>query len=179
MRVFFFFFFLDPCALKIIVERYFWELKMLFGSCLCFSPLEKLFLKSWLDTSSIANYLSSFLSFFLSQSRQHLDTWWIDRDLFSLLLICPSTDPRQLHLLTTIMLDTCLAISQSIKILLHALFFTCFAYFFIIFMSIVSCFSFSCRSMVPYSFSFSFFALWQSCQKGGEIWELNVIPQGE
>ena len=35
--------------------------------------------KSWLDTSSIASYLSRFLSFFLSQSRQHLDTWWIDR----------------------------------------------------------------------------------------------------
>ena len=32
-----------------------------------------------LDTSSIASYLLSFLSFFLTQSRQHLDTWWIDR----------------------------------------------------------------------------------------------------
>ena len=83
------FFFLDPCALKIFVERCFWEIKMLFGSlvelhtwlhsCLCFSPLEKLFLKSWLDSSSIVSYLSSFLSFFLSQSRQHLDTWWINR----------------------------------------------------------------------------------------------------
>ena len=27
-------------------------------------------------------YLSSFLSCFLSQSRQHLDTWWIDRESF-------------------------------------------------------------------------------------------------
>ena len=36
-----------------------------------------------LDTSSIASYLSSFLSFFLSQCRQHLDTYWIDRDSFS------------------------------------------------------------------------------------------------
>ena len=84
--------FWDPCALKIFVERCFWELKMLFGSlvklhtwlhsCLCFSPLEKLFLKSWLDTSSIDSYLSSFLSFFLSQSWQHLDTWWIDWESF-------------------------------------------------------------------------------------------------
>ena len=84
--------FWDPCALKIFVERRFWELKMLFGSlvelhtwlhsCLCFSPLQKLFLKSWLDTSSIASYLSSFLSFFLLQSQQHLDTWWIDRESF-------------------------------------------------------------------------------------------------
>ena len=66
----------------------FWELKMLFGSlvelhiCLCFSPLEKTVLKSWLDSSSIASYLSSLLSFFLSQSRQHLDTWWIDWESF-------------------------------------------------------------------------------------------------
>ena len=35
-----------------------------------------------LDTSSIASYLSSFLSFFLLQSCQHLDTWWIDRQSF-------------------------------------------------------------------------------------------------
>ena len=35
-----------------------------------------------LDTSSIASYLSSFLSFFLLQSCQHLDTWWIDRESF-------------------------------------------------------------------------------------------------
>ena len=35
-----------------------------------------------LDTSLIASYLSSFLSFFLSQSRQHLDTLWIDRESF-------------------------------------------------------------------------------------------------
>ena len=51
------------------------ELHAWLHSCLCFSPLEKLFLKSWLDTSSIASYLSSFLSFFLSQSRQHLNTF--------------------------------------------------------------------------------------------------------
>ena len=65
--------FWDPCALKIFVERCSWELKMLFGSlvelhiwlhsCLCFSPLEKLFLKSWLDTSLTPGYLSSFQAF--------------------------------------------------------------------------------------------------------------------
>ena len=42
----------------------------------------KTILKSWLDTSLIASYLSSFLSSFLSQSRQHLDTWWIDQESF-------------------------------------------------------------------------------------------------
>ena len=58
------------------------ELHTWLHSCLCFSPFEKLFLKSWFDTSSIASYLSSFLNFFLSQSRQHLNTWWIDRESF-------------------------------------------------------------------------------------------------
>ena len=50
-----------------------------------FFSSRKTILKSWLDTSSIASYLSSFLSFFLSQSLQHLDTWWIDREFFWLL----------------------------------------------------------------------------------------------
>ena len=58
------------------------ELHTWLHSCLCFSPFEKLFLKSWFDTSSIASYLSSFLNFFLSQSRQHLYTWWIDQESF-------------------------------------------------------------------------------------------------
>ena len=96
--------FWDPCALKIFVERYFWELKMLFGSLvklhtwlhsyLCFSPLKKLFLKSWLDTSSILfvelpklfliaistapRHLMDRSRKFLT-SRQLLNTGWIDR----------------------------------------------------------------------------------------------------
>ena len=45
----------------------------------CFTS-RKIAFKRWLNTSSIASYLSSFLSFFLSQSHFHLDTWWIDRD---------------------------------------------------------------------------------------------------
>ena len=68
-----------------------------------------------LDTSSIASYLSSFLSFFLSQSRQHLDTWWIDwassclldsfltpggsiELLFLIRYFCSSIPSRHLHL---------------------------------------------------------------------------------
>ena len=47
-----------------------------------FFSYRKTILKSLLDTSSIASYLSSFLSFFLSQSRQHLDTWWINQESF-------------------------------------------------------------------------------------------------
>ena len=44
----------------------------------CFEKLAR----HLLNTSSIVSYLSSFLSFFLSQSRQHLDTLWIDRESF-------------------------------------------------------------------------------------------------
>ena len=125
------------------------ELHVELHSCLCFSHLEKLFLKasstpprylldSWLFVELLKLFLIANLttsrhlvdrSRKLLSPRQLLDTWWIDQDLFSLLLICPSTDPRQLHLSTSIMLDTCLATPRSIEILLHALFFTCLAYF--------------------------------------------------
>ena len=45
-----------------------------------FFTIRKTDFKSWLDTSSIPCCLSTFFSFFLSQSRQLLDTWWIDRE---------------------------------------------------------------------------------------------------
>ena len=45
----------------------------------------KNFLKSWLDASSIPCCLSSFFSFFLSQSQQLLDTWWINQKWFCIL----------------------------------------------------------------------------------------------
>ena len=74
---------------------------------------QKTVFKSWLNTSSIPCCLSSFFSFFLSQSRQLLDTWWIDWEwvcildsfltpggsiklLFLVLLGCSSTSPRHL-----------------------------------------------------------------------------------
>ena len=77
-----------------------------------------------LDTSSIASYLLSFLSFFLTQSWQHLDTWWIDREKFwplkssstpsgsiehhILLLVFFFLDSFSTHdLLTLLFLDTC------------------------------------------------------------------------
>ena len=86
--------------------------------CLCFSHLEKLFLKSLarhlLDTSSIAGYLSSFLKLFLIAispaprylvdlsrldlyARQLLDTWWIDRASVlksSVLILDTSSTPQ-------------------------------------------------------------------------------------
>ena len=51
----------------------------------CFSPLEKLF---WKPGSTPSQYLAicrASQAFFLSQSRQLLDTWWIGRECFCLL----------------------------------------------------------------------------------------------
>ena len=102
---------------------------MIFGSlvelhnglhlCLCFSLLEKLLLKA---SSTPPQYLAvcrAFLSFFVSQSRQLLDTWWIDQEssclldsfstasgqiefLFLHLMGCSSTPLRYLYLSKTI-----------------------------------------------------------------------------
>ena len=79
--------------------------------------------KSLLNTSSIPlQYLAVYRvssAFFLSQSRQLLDTWWIDQEssclldsfwtpsglielLFLYLMICSSTPPRYLYLSKTI-----------------------------------------------------------------------------
>ena len=97
------------------------ELHIGLHSCLCFSLLEKTTFKSLLNTSSIPCCLWSFLSFFLSQSRQLLDTWWIDQEssclldsfstangsielLFLHLMGCSSTPPRYLYLSKTISL---------------------------------------------------------------------------
>ena len=83
-----------------------------------FFTSQKIGFKSWLDTS-IPCCLSSFFNFFLSHSRQLLDTWWIDWEssylldsfstasgsielLFSHLMDCSSTPPRYLYLSTTI-----------------------------------------------------------------------------
>ena len=85
----------------------------------CVFLLSKNYFEKLANTSSIASYLSSFLSFFLSQSRQHLDTWWIDRAssclfdsfstpdgsievLFLIRYFCSSILSRHLHLLKSI-----------------------------------------------------------------------------
>ena len=51
----------------------------------CVFHFQKTGFKKWLDTSSTPYYLLSFSSFFISQSRQLLDTWWIDRESSCLL----------------------------------------------------------------------------------------------
>ena len=78
-------------CLKISVERWFWELKMLIGSLvelhawlhsyLCFSFLEKLFLSN-LDTSSTLGYLSSFSTSSYHNLDSFSTTRWIDRQNF-------------------------------------------------------------------------------------------------
>ena len=115
-------------VLKIVVERWFWEVYIVFGSlvvlhvwlhsCLCFSLLEKLFLKaSSTPPQHLHNiWLSVELpSFFLSQSRHLLDTWWVNRESFCpfnsfstpggsiephflCLMFCTSTLSRHLYL---------------------------------------------------------------------------------
>ena len=67
-----------------------------------FFSSRKTVLKSWLDTSSIASYLSSFLS----QSRQLLDTWWIDREC-SYLLDSFSTPSGSIKLLFLDLIPCC------------------------------------------------------------------------
>ena len=63
-----------------------------------FFTFRKTGFKSWLDTSSIPCCLSSFFSFFLSQSQQLLNTWWIDRKS-SCLLDSSSTPGGSIELL--------------------------------------------------------------------------------
>ena len=85
-------------VLKIVVERWFWESKMLFGSLvelhawlhsyLCFSLLEKLFLSNLDSFSTPPRHLAFLLrssADFLSQSRHLSTTRWIDRELSYLL----------------------------------------------------------------------------------------------
>ena len=115
-------------VLKIAIERCFWEVYYgiwIIGWVACwiafmsvFFTSQKTAFKSWLDTSSIPCYLSSFLSFFLSQSRQLLDFWWINQEssclldsfsivggliefLFLYLMVCSSTPPQYLYLSKT------------------------------------------------------------------------------
>ena len=103
-------------CLKIIVKRCFWELNMLIGSlvmlyvglhsCLCFSPLEKLVLKCG---STPPRYLAIYRdsqAFFISQSWQLLDTWWIDRES-SCLLDSFSTPGGSIELLFLELISYC------------------------------------------------------------------------
>ena len=78
-----------------LIKRLFWEIFVLIGSLvelyvglhsyLCFSSLEKLF---WKAGSTPPRYLAicrASQAFFLMQSRNLLDTWWIDRESSCLL----------------------------------------------------------------------------------------------
>ena len=112
-------------VLKIVVERWFWEVYIVFGSlvvlhvwlhsCLCFSLLEKLFLKACSTPLRHLAICRASKLFFLLQSQHLLDTWWIDRESSCLLdsfstarlidrafvldmVVCSSTHAWHLHL---------------------------------------------------------------------------------
>ena len=95
-------------VLKIVVERWFWEFKLLIGSlvglcawlhsCLCFSLLKKLFLKASSTPPWHLAICRASKFFFLSQSRQILNSWWIDRASLLVSLLHYSTPPWHLHL---------------------------------------------------------------------------------
>ena len=111
-------------VLKIVVESWFWELKMLIRSLvelhvwlhlyLCFSLLEKLFLSN-LDSFSTLPW--------------HLAIYRV----FQLLFIAISIASQQLGGSIKISSGSSIASRQLLnpsRFFLHALFFTCFAYFF-------------------------------------------------
>ena len=88
----------DPCAQNFKLRDYFERILCWLDhwlSCMldCIHDCVFLLSKKWflkvarflLDTSSTPCYLSSFLSLFLSQSRQLLDTWWINQECSNLL----------------------------------------------------------------------------------------------
>ena len=92
------------------------ELHFGLHSYLCFFPLEKTVLKSWLDTSlTPPRYLAicwASQAFFLSQSRQLLDTWWIDQEC-SCLLYSFSTPGGSIELLFLDLILCCSILART------------------------------------------------------------------
>ena len=113
--------FWNPCAQNFFwIERLFWEIIVLIGSlvelyvglhsCLCFSPLEKLFWKAGFTPPRYLFICQASQAFFLSQSRQLLDTWWIDWE--SSCLLDSSLTPGGLIELLFLKLILCCSIPQ-------------------------------------------------------------------
>ena len=146
------------------------ELHVGLHSCLFFSLLEKLFFfflkklaRQLLDTQLSVELLS----FFLLQSRQLLNTWWIDEKALVSSIASrhlmdrsrsfqPFVDLSLDRSSTTAFVDVYYARHLSChpsvnRDPLACIIFHMFCIFLIIFVSIASCFSFSCRSMVPCS----------------------------
>ena len=150
------------------------ELHVGLHSCLCFFTSRKTGFKCWLDTSSIPCCLSSFFSFYLSQSQQLLDTFQIDRDYFCL-LDSFSTSGGSIKIFLTFccfvprqILDSCICrrllcstpvsppLDQSRSSCMH--YFSHVLHLSFIFVSIASCFSFFLQ---VYGSLFSSFPLYQ------------------
>ena len=115
-------------VLKIAVERWFWEVYMVFGSlvelhvglysCLCFSLLEKLLLKASLTpprhlfNTSLSVKILKFVSYHnlnsfstpggsIEKVPTSSMAFWLIKLLFLYLMVCSSTPPRYLYLSKT------------------------------------------------------------------------------
>ena len=164
-----------------LVKRCFWEVKMLFGSLvdllvwlhsyLCFSLLKKLFLSN-LDSSLTPSLSIELFSCFLSQSWHLSIARLINRETFY-----PINSSSTATFIHRGLLDT----SRSVEILLHVLFFTCFAPFLylvihsILFHHMHAFIWILCTPLIIFMFlGWSFITsctLCQSWQKGEEIVE--------
>ena len=90
------------------------ELYVGLHSYLCFSPLEKLFWKAGLTPPWYLAIYRASQAFFLSQSRQLLDTWWIDREC-SCLLDSFSTPGGSIELLFLDLIPCCSTLAQYLS----------------------------------------------------------------
>ena len=115
-------------VLKIAIERWFWEVYMVFGSlvelhvglysCLCFSLLEKLLLKASLTpprhlfNTSLSVKILKFVSYHnlnsfstpggsIEKVPTSLIAFWLIKLLFLYLMVCSLTPPRYLYLSKT------------------------------------------------------------------------------
>ena len=92
-------------------------------------------------------------TFSIEISRFDLDNFSTDRLIHWAKILCSLSTQHILDRFSIhrgwLLLDRFLTPPRSIKIPLHAFHFFCFAFF--SFVSIASCFSFSCRSIVPFS----------------------------
>ena len=122
-----------------------WVAILLLSHLMCFSPLKNIF-----STSSIASRQIPLLSRFLgltSTASQQIGRSIKPKSCALCLLNTSSTDSQSIEVVF-FLIDSQHLLNQSRYPCMHFIF-LCFAFF--SFVSITSCFSFSCRSMVPCS----------------------------
>ena len=99
----------DYCVIGSLVELY-----VGLHLCLCFSPLEKLFWKAGFTPPRYLFICQASQAFFLSQSRQLLDTWWIDWEC-SYLLDSFSIPGGSIELLFLDLIPCCSILAQYLS----------------------------------------------------------------